>query len=294
MLDSIIYEKARTFNAGRIECLTTHYLRSGDETEVLSFLSKRPLHTIVMAGLIRDNGIESQRNRGDFYACRNAIGEIEGVALLGHAMFIETKSDEALSVFARLARGHKVHLMLGEQNRISRFWNYYAPQGQQVRRLCREQMLTMKRSATGYETKVKPRLATIDDLPHIAPVHAQMAFEESGVNPLEKDPNGFRERCARRVKRKRVWVLVRDERLIFKTDVIAETEKVTYLEGVYVHPEERGKGIGSACFVALSRILLERTETICVLVNEQNLASQAFFQKVGCEFDSYYDTIFLQ
>jgi hypothetical protein len=44
----------------------------------------------------------------------------------------------------------------------------------------------------------------------------------------------------------------------------------------------------------LGRLLLARTETLCLLVNEQNKESQAFFFKAGYKLRSCYDTIFLQ
>jgi len=39
-----------------------------------------------MAGLIRDNGMESKFNQGNFYGCRDRHGNLAGVALIGHAM----------------------------------------------------------------------------------------------------------------------------------------------------------------------------------------------------------------
>src|SRR5216110_951372 len=75
-------------------------------------------------------------------------------------------------------------------------------------------------------------------------------------NPLLADPNGFRERCRRRIEDRRTWVLVEQDQLIFKADVISDTPEVVYLEGVYVHPEHRGKGHGSKCLTQLTRSLL--------------------------------------
>ena len=37
----------------------TEPLTNQEETEVIAFLAERPLHTVCMAGLIRDNGLES-------------------------------------------------------------------------------------------------------------------------------------------------------------------------------------------------------------------------------------------
>jgi predicted GNAT family acetyltransferase len=121
-----------------------------------------------------------------------------------------------------------------------------------------------------------------------------MAEEESGINPLLKDPEGFRKRCARRIEQGRTWVLVDDGRLIFKTDVVADTPEVVYLEGIYVNTEDRAKGHGLRCLTQLSRTLLQQTETLCLLVNEQNVAAHAFYRKAGFNLTSIYDTIFLQ
>src|SRR5689334_24773251 len=102
-----------------------------DEGEVLDFLAERPAHTVVMSGLIRDNGFESPFNRGTFYACRNSEGRLAGVALIGHATFVEARTDSALRAFAALAqKEHDAHLILGEQRLIHRFWGHYTTAGQ--------------------------------------------------------------------------------------------------------------------------------------------------------------------
>jgi hypothetical protein len=69
--------------------VTTEPLTDGEREEVLAFLSEDPLNTIIMAGLVRDNGIASARNRGTFWGCRNSAGRLEGVALVGHHTLIE-------------------------------------------------------------------------------------------------------------------------------------------------------------------------------------------------------------
>src|SRR5919107_5565838 len=74
------------------------------EQEVLDFLAVRPAPTVVMRGLIRDNGFESPFNRGTFYACRDASGALAGVAVVGHATFVEARTEGALREFAALAQ----------------------------------------------------------------------------------------------------------------------------------------------------------------------------------------------
>ncbi len=273
-----------------------HPLTAAHESEVLVFLAARPVHTVFLAGFIRDNGLESTLNRGSFHAYRDAEGHLEGVALIGHATLVETRSEAALTAFARLAReGLNPHMIMGEEEKIELFWREYAQETEQKPRIvCRELLLEQRWPAKQYEVVSGLRLATPDDLGHVMSVNAEMAVEESGVNPMESDPLGFRMRTARRIAQNRVWVWIEDDRLIFKADILADTPEAIYLEGVYVNPQDRGKAYGLRCFSHLCRTLLARTVSICLLVNEQNKKAQAFYTKAGYRLQSRYDTIFLR
>ncbi|MGH9931981.1 MAG: GNAT family N-acetyltransferase [Pyrinomonadaceae bacterium] len=269
-------------------------LTANDEAEVLEFLSARPLHTITMVGFIRDNGLISPLNRGAFYSCRNRQGQLEGVALIGHANLMETTTDRALQAFAEIAQQtNNTHMIMGEKERIGEFWSYYSEGGQEMRLACRELLFEIKWPIKVEERTTELRLATHDDLELVMPVQAQMAFEESGINPMEKDLEGFRQRCTRRIEQGRTWVAVADGKLLFKADIISDTAAVTYLEGIWVNPEERGTGLGRRCMSQLAQTLLSGSESICLLVNEKNTAAQHFYQRAGYKLRSIYDTIFL-
>src|SRR5688572_24267376 len=84
----------------QVESVRTQLLGQTEEAEVLEFLSGRPIHTVFMVSLIRDNGMVSSFNRGSFFGCRNNHGRLEGVALIGHATIIETESEECIKAFA--------------------------------------------------------------------------------------------------------------------------------------------------------------------------------------------------
>jgi predicted GNAT family acetyltransferase len=284
---------AASNNAG--EPLAIQVLDSEHQDEVLAFLAARPLHTVFMAGFIRDNGLVSPLNRGTFYGCRNVRGRLEGVALIGHATLIEARREDALAAFARLAQKNAAaHMILGEQEKVELFWSYYSQAVQPMPRLvCREVLFEEVGTGQAHEPVPGLRQATLEDLPQVMAIQAQMAFEESFVNPLEADPAGFRLRCERRLNQGRIWVWVEDGRTIFKADIIADTPDVIYLEGIYVEPRERGKGYGLRCVSQLCRGLLTRTRSICLLVNEQNPKAISFYRRAGFEARSCYDTIFL-
>jgi predicted GNAT family acetyltransferase len=283
------------FRSRAIEPLIVKRLTAEDEGEVMAFLSERPIHTFGMAGFIRSNGIVSSHNHGEFYACCNDEGELEGVALIGRYILVETRSDAAIEAFAHLAQDCRTaHMLLGEQDQVETFWEYYADGGQSQGLYCREYLLEQR-----WPVEVKPavpglRLATIDDLDLIVPAHARIAFDESGIDPLQVDPEGFRQRCARRIELGQSWVLIEDGRLIFKAEVVSDTPEIIYLEGIWVDSQDRGRGIGARCMSQLSRNLLLRSSSVCLLVNEKNRSARAFYEKAGFKLISYYDTIYLE
>lgn len=263
--------------------------------EVLEFLEARPLHTAAMAGFIRDNGLVSPANRGSFYGYRNDRGELEGVALIGHATLIETRTERALHAFANVAQKcSSTHMILGEEKRIEEFWSFYKEGGQDKRLACCELLFELRWPIEVQEEEAGLRIASVDELDLVVPVQAKMAFDESGINPLEQDPEGFRQRCKRRIEQGRTWILVDDGTLLFKADVIADTSEVIYLEGVWVSEKGRGNGCGVRCMSQLSKTLLSRTKAISLLVDEKNKRAQSFYRKCGYKFISTYDTIFLK
>jgi predicted GNAT family acetyltransferase len=275
--------------------LTVSRLEQQHEAEALAFLEERPTHTFGMVGFIRANGLVSTHNRGTFYGCRDERGQLEGVALIGHYILFETRSDSAIEMFARLAQECTVaHMVLGEQDKVETFWRCYAGGGQSPRLFGRELLLEQSWPVEVREPVPGLRLATLTDLDQIVPAHAQSAFEESGINPLEVDPEGFRQRCARRIQQGQTWVWIENGKLLFKAEVITETNLVTYLEGVWVAPLERGKGYGVRCISQLGQDFLTRSSRVCLLVNEKSEGARAFYKRAGYKFVGYYDTVFLK
>src|SRR5437762_824520 len=180
-------------------------LKGEHEAEVLDFLSAHPLLTFVMTGWIKDNGLVSQLNRGTFYGSRNHRGELDGVALIGHITLFETNSERALSAFADLTSAcPSVFALMGEQQKVRRFMDYYSAGSQKPRKAFREALFEQRTKERVEEPVGYLRRATTEEVNLVVPVHAAMTVEETGVNPLEVDPTGFRERCARRIQQGRV------------------------------------------------------------------------------------------
>lgn len=283
-------------NTPRLRALEviTSRLTNADESEVLTFLAQRPIHTVTMVGFIRDNGLVSKLNRGTFYGCRNYDGQLEGVALIGHATLMETTSDRAMEALAEVAQTcTTAHMIMGERDQINSFWIHYAEAGQRMRQACSELLFELNWPIEALRPVPDLKLATLAELDQVVPLQAELAFAESGVNPLQRDPDGFRQRCARRIEQGRTWLWIEDGEILFKADVVSDTQSVVYLEGIWTNPTRRSKGYGLRCLSQLGRTFLCRAKSVCVLVNEKNELAQKFYQRAGYKLRATYDTIFL-
>jgi GNAT superfamily N-acetyltransferase len=270
-------------------------LTEADRLEVSEFLAVRPVHTVVMKSFIQDNGLESADNRGKFYGYRNAAGTLEGVALIGHTTLLESRSEDALTAFAIIARTSEtpIHILMSDGNTTETFWQYFAEENQTPRLVCTELLFELNFPFLVQDCKWDVRPAKADELDQIAEAHAEVAFIESGVNPLEKDREGFLKRTLRRIEKERTFVVFDNGKLVFKADIIAETSDVIYLEGIYVAPEYRGQGVASSCLSMLSLELLNRVQNICLLSNVEFKNAHRSFLKAGYKNTDCCQTIFV-
>jgi len=280
---------------GAISAMPAKFLNDSSKPEVLDFLEQRPAQTAMLSGLIRDNGLSSDLNRGDFFGCRNEHGELEGVALIGHATLFEARSERALYSLANRAQNCTgTHMLMGEQDGVQMFWEFYAGRQAQMRKSCREHLLELRPPVELREEVPGLRLATAEDLDAIVPIHALMACEESGLNPLDIDPEGFRRRYLRRIQKQRSWVWMDSGNVVFKAEIVSQTPHVAYLEGIWVNPDNRSQGQGTNCVLQLSKQLLSRSESVCLFVNAENTSAITFYERMGFKDKESFDTIFLQ
>jgi uncharacterized protein len=270
-------------------------LANEDESEVLSFLSLRPVHTVVMKSFIIDNGIKSKLNRGEFYGYRNAAGNLEGVALIGHSTLVEARTDNAMLAFAITARrsATPIKLIMSDGEAAESFWKYFSVNSSEPRLRCTEELFELRFPFLVTKCTRELRFATLEELEPIAEAQAEVALLESGVDPMVSDREGFLKRVAKRIEQDRIFVVVENGALVFKADVVARTGDVAYLEGVYVHPDYRGQGIGSDCLREVGLRLLNDVQNVCLLSNVEFKSAHRSFMKAGFRNTDRCTTLFV-
>jgi hypothetical protein len=128
-----------------------------------------------MASFIRERGVISLAHRGAFYAYRNALGALEGVALVGHLILVETNSNLAMESFARVAQScMTANTVLGEWSKVGEFLDCYSQGASTPRRFHRQLLMERNQPISLPEQIDDLRIANLEDLDLVVPVHAQL------------------------------------------------------------------------------------------------------------------------
>jgi predicted GNAT family acetyltransferase len=137
------------------------------------------------------------------------------------------------------------------------------------------------------------REATTRDLDLLVPACAKAHYEEIGIDPLRRDPEGFRWRTQAQIGEGRSWIWVDGDAILFKAEASAWTPHAVQLQQVWVDPAARGQGYGTRGMRDLCRRLLEQTPTVCLFVRADNAPAIHVYESIGMQRTiSYRSLIF--
>ena len=137
------------------------------------------------------------------------------------------------------------------------------------------------------------RAATERDFELLLPACAAAHKEEIGVDPLARDPEGFRWRTRSQIEDGRSWVWVEDGTIRFKAEASAWTPSAVQVQQVWVDPPERNKGYAQRGMRDLCRLLLREVAAVCLFVRPENAPAIRVYEGIGMHrHGSYRSLIF--
>jgi predicted GNAT family acetyltransferase len=104
---------------------------------------------------------------------------------------------------------------------------------------------------------------------------------ELGVDPLARDPEGFRWRTEAQIDEGRSWLWLEDDVILFKCEASAWTAQAVQLQQVWVDPAARRHGYGARGMRDVCRLLLETTPAVTLFVRSENTAAIALYEAIG-------------
>jgi uncharacterized protein len=132
-----------------------------------------------------------------------------------------------------------------------------------------------------YPDLTEARYATMRDLDALVPACAAMHKEEVGIDPLLRDPAGYRERIRELIEKKRAVVRVLDGRILSKCEYSAVTSEAVQLMGVWTDPARRRQGLSRELLREVCGHLSRRSKTVTLFVNDFNTPAVALYESLG-------------
>ena len=127
------------------------------------------------------------------------------------------------------------------------------------------------------------RLVQPGEIDQLFPAAVAMYTEEVGVSPLLDDGGrGYKRRIAELVRSKRAYARFIGDRVVFKAELAIVTRRTTQVQGVWVDPEFRGRGMAASAMAAVLRDALRRVApTVSLYVNDYNAPARRVYARCG-------------
>jgi RimJ/RimL family protein N-acetyltransferase len=238
--------------------------------QVLEFCAQDPVERVFLEDVAR-------RGFGRFSAVEGAGGRLEALVHVGANVVPAGRGCAAFGEVVRRGRGR---MLIGEERTVTELWKaarFGLPRPREDRR-----------GQPVYELRTPPepggtglRAATADDFELLVPACAATHREELGVDPLERDPEGFRWRTRAQVDEGRSWLWEEDGTILFKAEASAWTPGAVQLQQVWTDPSARGNGFARRGLRDLCRLLLDLTPVVCLFVRPENAPALRLYESVG-------------
>jgi RimJ/RimL family protein N-acetyltransferase len=248
--------------------------------QVLTFCSHEPVERVFLEDIAR-------RGLGRFSAVAGPDGQLEALCHVGANV---VPSGRGCAAFADAAARSGARMVIGEERAVSELWDVAG------RRMPRprddrpgQPVYALREPPEPGETGL--RAATLLDLELLVPACAAAHQEEIGVDPLQRDPEGFRWRTRQQVEEGRSWLWLEDGVILFKAEASAWTPSAVQLQQVWVDPHARRRGYARRALADLCRLLLKRVPAVCLFVRPENTPALHLYDSIGMTRELTYRSL---
>ena len=237
--------------------------------QILDFCAREPVERVFLEDIAR-------RGLGRFHA----LEDDGALTALCHVGANVVPSGRDTGRFADAVVNGQARMIIGEQSAVDELWS-----------AVRRRMPRPRDDRPGqpvYEISSAPepgetglREATLDDYELLVPACAAAHHEEIGIDPLKRDPQGFRWRTRAQIEEGRSWIWLEDDLIRFKAEASAWTPSAVQLQQVWVDPAARGNRYAQRAMRDLCRLLLEQVPIVCLFVRPENARAMRVYEAVG-------------
>ncbi|MBK3532764.1 MULTISPECIES: GNAT family N-acetyltransferase [Streptomyces] len=264
---------------------TTRVLEPSDLGAALAILESEPVANAFVTSRVQVAGLDPWRLGGEMWGWY-ADGRLRSLCYSGANLVPICAGPEAVRAFADRARraGRRCSSIVGPAEPTTQLWRLLEPSWGPAREVRGNQPLMVTESLSADITP-DPLVRRIrkDEMEVLMPACVAMFTEEVGISPLAGDGGLlYQARVAELITTGRSFARIDDGKVVFKAEIGAATPQACQIQGVWVAPEHRGKGLSETGMAAVLRYALaDVAPVVSLYVNDYNTPARKAYQRVG-------------
>jgi predicted GNAT family acetyltransferase len=264
---------------------TTRVLEPSDLGAALAILESEPVANAFVTSRVQIAGLDPWRLGGEMWGWY-ADGRLRSLCYSGANLVPICATPEAIRAFADRARraGRRCSSIVGPAEATAQLWRLLEPGWGPAREVRANQPLMVTESPAADVTP-DPLVRRIrkDEIDILMPACVAMFTEEVGISPMAGDGGLlYQARVAELIGAGRSFARIEDGKVVFKAEIGAATPQACQVQGVWVAPEHRGRGLSETGMAAVLRYALaDVAPVVSLYVNDYNTAARKAYTRVG-------------
>jgi len=264
-----------------------------DMASVRQVLDDDPVASCMVASRVAEHGIDPSGIGGELWTRRRANESLcyagaNLIPLRGGRSDLNAFADKAMSQARRCSSlVGRAELVLPMWQRLEHVWG-------PARDVRAHQPLMALSNAPACAIDPAVRPVRIDELDAYLVAAIDMFIGEVGIDPRTGDGGrGYRCRVAGLITNGRAWARFERGQVVFKAEVGSQSPAVSQIQGVWVHPDWRGRGIGTAGTATLAGAIVGSGRIASLYVNSFNTVARASYARIGFSAVGTFATVLL-
>jgi predicted GNAT family acetyltransferase len=273
-------------------------LGAGDVDAALALCARDPVANLFVAARLLALRGEPRRPAGEVWGWYDR-GELRSVCWSGANLVPVEATPDAVEAFAQRARRHGRHCssIVGPAGAVLGMWRHLQASWGPAREVRAHQPLMAMSTQPLVAPDPEVRRTRPDEIELVLPACVAMFTEEVGYSPVAADGGAvYRAQVNSLVTAGRSFVRIDDTgtgpHVVFKAELGSVIPEAVQVQGVWVAPRYRGRGLAAPAMAALVDIVQrEVAPVVSLYVNGYNTRAVRAYERVGFETVGTYATI---
>ncbi|MDQ1320313.1 MAG: uncharacterized protein QG655_1556 [Actinomycetota bacterium] len=264
-----------------------------DAATVTQLMAQDPVSACMVAARVADHGVDPRAIGGELWTRGRAeralcFAGANLIPLRGEAADLRAFSDRALSAARRCSS------VVGPAELVMTMWDRLRHGWGPARDVREQQPLLALRSRPDCVADPGVRRVYVNELDAYLVAAVDMFIGEVGVDPRAGDGGrGYRRRVAGLIAAGRAFARFENGQVVFKAEVGSQSPAVGQIQGVWVHPDWRGRGLGTAGTATVAAAVVNSGRIASLYVNSFNTVARAAYARVGFRQVGTFATVLL-